>query len=93
MAIPKRQKVLASVNPSKDEVTRTGNPMDSSAPTTRRGKERETPKKKRPSALRKVTVTISPLSNYTSLDHPPGHYQRKAGPSNRRQDNHTVGSS
>lgn len=33
---------------------RTGNALDSSAPTIRRGKERETPKKRRPSALRKV---------------------------------------
>jgi selenocysteine insertion sequence-binding protein 2 len=33
---------------------RGGNPLDSSAPTIRRGKEREAPKKKRPSALRKV---------------------------------------
>ena len=33
---------------------RTGNALDSSAPTIRRGKERETPKKRKPSALRKV---------------------------------------
>lgn len=57
VAIPKHSKMLASGNSlAKDEVVRTGNPMDSSAPATRRGKEREMPKKKRLSALRKVTV-------------------------------------
>ena len=35
-----------------------GNILDSSAPATRRGKERETPKKKRPSALRKVSLKV-----------------------------------
>ena len=35
-----------------------GNTLDSSAPALRRGKERETPKKKRPSALRKVFLEI-----------------------------------
>lgn len=37
------------------EAQRSGNALDASAPTVRRGKERETPKKKRPSALRKVS--------------------------------------
>lgn len=53
-AISQRPKNLANVNPTKAELVRTGNPMDSSAPSTRRGKEREVPKTRKPSALRKV---------------------------------------
>lgn len=52
LALPKPPKPQGNVS---QELTRTGNPMDSSAPLVRRGKEREVPKKKRPSALRKVT--------------------------------------
>lgn len=47
---------------------RSGNALDSSAPTVRRGKERETPKKKRPSALRKVSSGIITYSlNFSTL--------------------------
>lgn len=53
MALHKQPRVLGSSHQS--ELPRSGNAMDSSAPTARRGKERETPKKKRPSALRKVS--------------------------------------
>ena len=37
------------------QATDTRNVLDSSAPTVRRGKEREVPKKKKPSSIRKVT--------------------------------------
>ena len=50
--VPKHTQVVIA---GREEVTRSGNPMDSSAPTARRGKEREGPKKKKMSALRKVT--------------------------------------
>ena len=35
-----------------------GNALDSSAPSLRRGKEKEQPKKKRPSALRRVSTGL-----------------------------------
>ena len=53
VALPKRSKVS---NAQENESQRQGNVLDSSAPTVRRGKERETPKKKKPSALRKVRL-------------------------------------
>ncbi len=56
VALPKRSKV--SGTGGEDGVPRQGNVLDSSAPSIRRGKERETPKKKRPSALRKVRNLI-----------------------------------
>lgn len=49
--------------PSQESLLRGGNALDSSAPTVRRGKERETPKKKRPSALRKVSTVCLILHN------------------------------
>lgn len=54
VALPKRPKVVGSLSVHGEEVSRSGNILDSSAPAQRRGKEREAPKKKRPSALRKV---------------------------------------
>ena len=46
-------KVPLSVHPHQLLAT---NPLDSSAPVKRRGKEREDPKKKRPSAMRRVLI-------------------------------------
>ena len=37
----------------------TGNVLDSTAPVTRRGKERETPKAKKPTQLRKVHMILT----------------------------------
>lgn len=51
VVLPKQQKMVKG---AKEDGSRTGNPLDSSAPSKRRGKEREVPKNKKPSALRKV---------------------------------------
>lgn len=45
-----------SVNTKQTDPSATRNVLDSSAPVKMRGKERETPKKKKPSSLRKVTI-------------------------------------
>lgn len=55
LSLPKQSKGKV-VSGSHEDGSRSGNAMDSSAPAIRRGKEREVPKKKRPSALRKVTT-------------------------------------
>ncbi len=51
-----KQKKLESGREDNTELKRTGNALDSSAPNQRRGKEREVPRKKKPSALRKVSI-------------------------------------
>lgn len=54
--VPASSKQLKSdLASSARPVTMPRNMMDSSAPTAMRGKEREVPKKRKPSSLRKVT--------------------------------------
>ncbi len=54
-ATPIVKQPLAKSSVPRDDQRGRGNALDSSAPAVRRGKEREQPKKKKPTALRKVT--------------------------------------
>lgn len=86
MALSKQHKMVGTTQRIGERIGQGGNMLDSSAPTKRRGKEREIPKAKKPSALRKVRLTLHEMrvAQMTTRTHLSlGNNQRERGTKER----------